>query len=190
MSNAEPIPPTFPVDTDRLVVRPFGPADLADFLAYWAHPTVVRFTGPMTPERAIDFLNRGGDRRTADAGGYLALAIEHRVDQRVIGEVGLFVEPPDKRKGDIGWIVHPDYQGRGYATEAARIMLAHGFTNLGLRRITSGCDDRNRASLRVMQRLGLRCEGRLRQSRHAEDAWHDEHLYAVLRDEWLSTPSR
>ena len=178
--------PTLPFDTARLTVRRFGPDDLRDYLAYWSPPEVVRFTGPMTEARAVAFLAAGGDRRAGDAGGYVALAVEDRADRRVVGEVGLFVEPAAASKGDIGWIIGPDRQGRGYATEAAAVMLAHGFLTLGLRRITSGCDGRNAASLGVMRRLGLRREGHLVRSRPAEAAWHDEHLFALLRDEWLA----
>ena len=115
---APPWPPP-PVRTGSLIVRPFAVGDRADYLAYWSHPAVVRFTGPMTEERADAFLATGGDRRGGDAGGYLALAVEHHPDGRVIGEVGLFVEPAAKAKGDLGWIIHPDHQRRGYATVAA-----------------------------------------------------------------------
>lgn len=86
----------------------------------------------------------------------------------------------------MGWSFHPAYQGRGYATEAARVLLAYAFNKRGLRRVTSDCDARNAASLRLMERLGMRREGHLRQSRLTGDEWHDEYLYALLRDEWLA----
>ena len=65
-------------------------------------------------------------------------------------------------------------------------MLAHAFGPLNLRRVTSACDGRNAASLRVMHRLGLRREGHLVRSAFAEGDWHDEHLFALLREEWLA----
>ena len=104
----------------------------------------------------------------------------------MIGEVGIFLSPKAQSKGDIGWIIHPDYQGRGYATEAAQVALEYAFMERNLRRVTSACDGRNTASLRLMERLGMRCEGRLMQSRFTGGAWHDECLYALLRDEWLA----
>jgi RimJ/RimL family protein N-acetyltransferase len=64
----------------------------------------------------------------------------------------------ESRQGEIGWSLHPDAQGRGLATEGAREMLRIGFDELGLHRIVAGCDSRNTASLRVMERLGMRRE--------------------------------
>ena len=64
----------------------------------------------------------------------------------------------DSLQGEIGWIIHPDFQGRGLATEGAHEMLDSGSTSWALHRITAGCDPRNVASLRVMERLGMRRE--------------------------------
>lgn len=107
----------------------------------------------------------------------------------MIGEVGVFLAPREQSKGDIGWIIHPQYQRQGYAAEAAPVVLAHGFKALHLHRITSGCDTRNTASYRIMERLGMRREGHLRQSRCAEGEWSDEYLYALLQSEWLTRQS-
>jgi len=173
--------------TERLVVRNMREEDLRDFLAYQTHPDVLRLlsTEPFIEERALKFLAFQATSEVGDEGGYKAFAIHHIADDKMIGEVGIYLSPLAQDKGDIGWSLHPDYQGQGYATEAARVLLDYAFVERDLRRVTSGCDTRNTASCRLMERLGMRREGHLRQSVFIEGAWRDEYLYALLRDEWL-----
>ena len=176
------------VVTERLIVRRVRETDLGDFLAYQTHPDVLRHmpVAPMTEDRARRLLERQSGTEIGDEGGYVLLAVEHPGEARMIGEVGLYLSPEAQGKGDAGWIIHPDYQGRGYATEAAQVLLSYGFLGRGLRRITAGCDTGNPASFRLMERLGMRREGHLRQSQWIGGAWHDEYLYALLRDEWFA----
>ena len=110
-------------------------------------------------------------------------AIEHRQTGRIIGEVGLFLSHQTAH-GDLGWIVHPDHQRAGFATEAARALINAALSGYGLHRLTAACGQRNVASWQVMERLGMRREGAFRQSRQTRSGWQDEFLYAVLHDEW------
>ena len=176
-----------PVTTQRLIIRRLAEADLADFLAYQTHPEVLRYMPlePMSEERATQFIAKQATAEIGGQGGYQAFALYHTGDARVIGEVGIYFHPEPESKGDIGWSLHPDYQGHGYATEAARVLLEYGFAQRSLRRITSVCDTRNPASFRLMERLGMRREGHLLQSHLTRGVWHDEYLYALLRDDWL-----
>ena len=134
----------------------------------------------------MQFLAKQANPENGDGKGYVAFAIYHLGDAKVIGEVGVFIEPEPQSKGDIGWLLHPDYQGQGYATEAAQVLLQYAFLQRNLHRLTSGCDSRNMASVRLMERLGLRREGHLRQSHLTRGVWQDEYLYALLRHEWLA----
>ena len=109
-----------------------------------------------------------------------------RKDNQMIGEVGLFIQPKEQSSGDIGWMIHPDWQRRGYATEAAKAMLAYGFTTRGLHRISSGCDASNFGSLRVMKRLGMRSEAHFLKSRFIAGRWQDAYAYAILKEEWAA----
>ncbi|XGV94727.1 MAG: GNAT family N-acetyltransferase [Leptolyngbya sp. BL-A-14] len=177
-----------PVVTNQLVIRRMEKADLPDFLDYQTHPDVLRYmpVKPLTQEQAINFLTRQAVAEIGDEGGYIVFAIHHKDDKKMIGEVSINILPKAQSKGEIGWSLHPNYQGRGYATEAAQVLLAYGFMHHKLHRITSICDTRNRASSRLMERLGMRCEGHLRQSQFINGAWQDEYIYALLLEEWLS----
>ncbi len=177
-----------PIVTQRLIVRRPNKTDLADFLAYQTHPANLEHqpVEPLTEERALRFLSRMATVEIGDEGGYIVFAVELRSEGRMIGEVSINLLPKLQSKGEVGWSLHPAYQGHGYATEAAQVLLNYGFTQRNLHRITSICDTRNTASFRLMERLGMRREGHLRQSQLTQGTWHDEYLYALLRDEWHS----
>lgn len=174
--------------TQRLILRAPRAQDLGDFLAYRNHPDNLRFQAieRQTEPDALAFLERQA-ALDIDAGPcWMMCALELAGNGRMIGEVGLYLAPAKASAGNIGWSLHPDVQGRGYATEAARALLDFAFGERRLHRVTANGDPRNAASTRVMERLGMRREGSMRKSRYAKGEWHDEYLYAILREEWPS----
>jgi RimJ/RimL family protein N-acetyltransferase len=80
--------------------------------------------------------------------------------------------------------VHPDFQGRGLATEGARHMLGIAFDDLDLHRVVARLDSRNHASAAVLKRLGMRHEAHLVQNEWFKGEWGDEDDFAILADEW------
>lgn len=87
----------------------------------------------------------------------------------------------------LGYAIRPDQWGRGYATDAARTMIDFGFHALGLHRISAAIGPDNAASIAVVQRLGMKHEGRIRDHVYTAGAWRDSLLYSVLADEWPGT---
>ena len=175
------------MQTERLLLRPPRPSDLASFLAYRNHPDNLRYQalGLSTQERAVLFLARQASI-DLDAGPcWMMCALEPLAGGDIVGEVGVWLNPAAERSGNIGWAIHPDFQGQGFAVEAARALLSYLFTTRLLHRVTATSDQRNVASTRVMEKLGMRREGDLRQSRLADGVWWDEFAYAVLREEWV-----
>ena len=88
--------------------------------------------------------------------------------------------------GEIGYVLHPDFTGHGYATEAANAMLRLGFDELGLHRIIARIDERNTASADVARRLGMRQEAHLVHNEFFKGEWSSELDFAMLADEWRS----
>ena len=103
-----------------------------------------------------------------------------------VGDVQLCWTSAEHRQGEIGYVIHPDHAGRGYATEAGRLMLQLGFEELELHRIEGRLDPRNTASARVLEHLGMRREACLVHSALVKGEWTDELVYALLADEWQS----
>jgi ribosomal-protein-alanine N-acetyltransferase len=88
------------------------------------------------------------------------------------------------REWEVGWAVHPDKWGKGYATEAAWHVIDWGFRELNIHRVVAFCNASNAASVRVMEKLGMHQDGRLRETRWLNGQWLDEFVYTVLEREW------
>lgn len=102
----------------------------------------------------------------------------------VVGSGTLSIRNERFRSGEIAYIVHPDYWGRGLATEIAGLLLRLGFGHLGLHRISGTCDPRNVGSARVLRKVGMIHEGRHRHAMLIRDGWRDSDVYAILEHEW------
>jgi ribosomal-protein-alanine N-acetyltransferase len=88
------------------------------------------------------------------------------------------------RQWEVSWAVHPLEWGNGYATEAAWYAMDWAFRELMAHRIVAYCHTDNLASVRVMEKLGMHREGRLRETRWLNTQWCDEYIYSVLEKEW------
>lgn len=176
------------VVTDRLTLREFVPEDWAPVLAYQRDPRYLRFY-PWTERsesEVRDFVGIFVDWQKETPRRRFQLAITLKENGTLIGNCGLRRKPNNDWEADIGYELDPLYWGRGYATEASGALVDFGFRELGLSRISSWCIGDNKASARVLERLGFRQEGRLRRNEYFKGRWWDTLLYALLRDEWES----
>jgi RimJ/RimL family protein N-acetyltransferase len=108
----------------------------------------------------------------------------------LVADMSLMWRSDEHRMGEVGYILHPAFTGRGYATEAARALLRLGFEEFGLHRIIGRIDARNTASARVLERLGMRREAHLVENEWLKGEWTDEVVYAMLEREWEAIASR
>lgn len=179
--------PTFPIETARLLLRPYEPDDVDAVLDLNRREDVVRYLNWDVMDRAaaqalVD--RRVGQTRIEREGEGIVCATALKADGRFVGEVMLRLISETSRQGEVGWLIHPDVQGRGLATEGAREMLRLGFEEMGLHRITAECDPRNGASIRVMEHLGMRREAHFRESMLVKGEWVGSMIYAILAAEW------
>ncbi|MBX4147998.1 MULTISPECIES: GNAT family protein [Paenibacillus] len=165
--------------TERLIIREFEPEDWQDVLQYTSDPVVMHYMPePVHTEETVkQFLaqNKG------DKAHHYAVCLQK--EQRVIGHV-VFHPWFGEHTYEIGWVFNSTYHRRGYATEAARALLQHGFEVMGLHRIIATCQPENTPSYRVMEKLGMRREGYFQQCIPRGDIWWDEYYYAMLKTEW------
>jgi len=185
--------PHYPIETERLLLRPFTRGDVDAVFAYRQREDVAQylFDGPMSHESVTEVVQmRVGQYELAAEGDKVFLAAELKEPQRVIGEVSLILRDGPARQAEIGYIFHPEFHGRGYATEAARMLLDMGFQGAGMHRIYARCDARNVGSWKVMERLGMRREAHFREHALFKGAWDEEFVYALLEGEWQARPGR
>ena len=112
------------------------------------------------------------------------LAITVAGEGRLIGNCGVRLAEAGAEVGDLGYEIAPATWGQGYAAEAAEAMMRFGFEELGLHRIWAHAVAENAASQRVMEKLGMRCEGRLRETQWYKGRWWDTVVYGILEEEW------
>jgi RimJ/RimL family protein N-acetyltransferase len=193
----EPLPeslrPRYPILGERVLLRPLTSDDTDALLAYRSREDVCRYVpfSPMTREDIIERL-AGQWARTelTGEGQSLMLGAEIRQTGELAGDVILFWHSQEHAGGEIGYVLDPSFSGRGYATEAAALMLRLGFGELGLHRIIARLDERNEASARLARRLGMRQEARLVENEYFKGEWSNELDFAMLAREWQATRDR
>jgi [ribosomal protein S5]-alanine N-acetyltransferase len=171
--------------TERLVLRPFAVEDAAEVTRLVSDrriaDTTLNIPHPYDEGMAEAWIGTHADVAERDEG--LTLAVTEKAGRTLIGAVGLSITRAHRR-GELGYWVAVEEWGRGYATEASRAMLDYAFGPLDLSRVVAHCLTRNAGSWRVMEKLGMQREGRLREHVVKWDVPEDIWLYAILRDEW------
>lgn len=171
--------------TERLLLRPFALADAAVVRTLAGDYSVAHFTGNIPhpyPEGAAESWI-GSHQKRFDAGEAMELAVTLRQSAELIGAICLTIKATHHH-AEMGYWIGKPYWGQGYCTEAGRALLRYGFGTLGLHRIHAGHYARNPASGRVMQKLGMTCEGLRRQHIRKWDRFEDLVEYGVLADEF------
>ena len=190
--NATRLPYDFaPIRTERLILRSMTPADVDDVYAYQSREDVCRYLlhGPRTREELEAKVPEwGAATRLEKDDDYLQLAIE--LEGRVIGHSYFTIVSLENAQAEIGWTLHPDFFGRGFATEASAAVLDLAFDTLGLHRVRAELDPRNSASVALCRRLGMREEAHFVQDLWFKGEWADTGVYGILASEWEERPLR
>jgi len=170
--------------TPRLLLRRWREDDLEPLAAMNADPEVMRYIGDgSVRDRQQTATGLAQVEREWDERGYGLFAVEVRKTGRLAGWVGLAVPaflPEVLPAVEIGWRLGREYWGAGIATEAARVVLRFGFDDVGLDRIISIRHVDNRASGRVMEKLGLRFDRKTVVPAHGQPV----EVHAISRDEY------
>jgi RimJ/RimL family protein N-acetyltransferase len=172
-----------PVTTERLLLRLFTPADIDDMLAYQGLDSVARYLyrPPRTRAGCETIIAEIATAiRWAEDDDRLTLAVCRHEAPGVIGEIMLRLASARARQAEIGWVFHPDHEGRGYATEAALALAIMAFDTLGVHRLFARLDVANSGSARLCERLGMRREAHLVENDLDGDRWGSEYIYAAL----------
>ena len=178
--------------TERLTLRPFREADAADVFEYLSGPQPHCFA--CMKVRTLEEAQAAVAARMKQSAYCLAIEL----DGRVIGEIEAHPESaqPDKAENDTGdtfspcWMLHPDFQGKGYAFEAAKAFFDYLFRERGARRIYAYTEDNNLSSQKLCQRLGMRQEGLFREfvtfvsDADGNPIYENTIQWAVLKREW------
>jgi ribosomal-protein-alanine N-acetyltransferase len=178
--------------TERLILRDYEADDWRAVMAYQNDKRYLRFY-PWTerPEAEVRaFVQMFLDWQAEQPRRKFQLAITLPSDRRLIGSCGIRRKNENDWEADIGYELAPEYWGQGFATEAATAIVGFGFRELNLHRISSWCIAENMNSARVLERLGMRLEGRLRENDYFKGRWWDVLVYGLLESEWRAQPAK
>ncbi|WEK05579.1 MAG: GNAT family protein [Candidatus Devosia phytovorans] len=178
---------SLPIETDRLILRPFERADLDALSAYHALPSVQRYVYSRTRDtsevaNALNILrNQVSLQRPGDT---LSLAMVRKGDHRLIGHVSLHWSDATAGQGEVRFCINPAYAGQGFSREAISAMYDLAFDHFRIHRMFARCDGRNHHSIKLLQQMGMRLEAHYREHALFQGEWDEELHFAILDREW------
>lgn len=177
------------VEGSRILIRQLQASDIEDFFEYRSDPEVCKYQNFMvrSKEETEAFINVQKERELGFPGDWLQIAIEHKQDEKLIGDCAILFREDEPRIVELGYTVNPNYQRKGYATEAVRLLMKTIFKDKDVHKVIANVDVRNPSSARVLEKIGFKQEGRFRQHFYDDeaDAWFDEIQYAYLKDDFM-----
>ncbi len=182
--------PLYPLETERLLLRPLVPSDFDALYSYQSRTDVARFLlwGPRDEAEVRESLEKKLQSGIIRApGDLLALAVVLKETSEMIGDFILHRQDDEQRQAELGYIIHPDHAGRGYATEAGRAMLTIAFEDMRMHRVFGRVEARHTGSARVLEKLGMRQEAHFVENEFVKGEWQSELVYAILDREWLGS---
>ncbi|WP_027109217.1 GNAT family N-acetyltransferase [Lacticigenium naphthae] len=171
------------IETERLLLRPVTMEDAEAMFEYASDEETAYYV----------FEKHGTLADTKDA-------IAHHFMQHPLGKYGIELKSENKligtieirlkgkhHRGELGYVMNPGYQRKGYVTEAAAAIVRVGFEEFGLERIYAMFDDRNEPSKKVLERIGMQHEGVMRHvEKWKQGEWANDVYYSILKDEYFA----
>lgn len=169
----------------RLLLRAFTSADADDLYTYLSDPDIYRFE----PGEPIDLAQARTMAQDLAASPDF-WAVELQETHKVIGQIYFkHIEPQHLMTWELGYILTPRYHRQGYMSEAVGALVRHGFARAAIHRVVAHCNPENTASWKLLERVGFRREGLLRQNIFfrqnalGEPSWTNTYVYAMLESE-------
>lgn len=185
MTNHPTFKPLPVLETEHLLIRELRMSDAQDQLEY-AQDDEIAALGLWLPQKTLQE-NINDIQETINHyanGDNFSWAVEHRADHKMIGRIQLGGYNVRDARADLGYAYNRLYWGKGYATEAAHAILQFGFDTLKLHRVGAKVLPNNVGSIRVLEKLGFRREGTLRQTYALRGSHEDLLCYSILAPEW------
>jgi len=179
----------FSIETDRLLLRDFGPDDFEAFYETSNDPAYRRYYPEDETTRAFweEIFGRilAGTEAAERTKYQLAACLQNG---ELIGTCGLRIEVLEHQQASFGCAIGRAYWGQGYAYEASRSIIDYGFSSLPVQRVYAETISENVRARALAARLGMRLEGELRQHKFFKGRWWNTVIYAVLKEEWQAYP--
>ena len=174
------------IETDRLIIREFNEGDLKSIHEYASKSEVTMYL-PFGPNNELDtqlFLKKVIDYQIQNPRCDYEFAVILKQNDSLIGGCGIHVTNIKNKEASIGYCYDKKFWRNGYASEAADAIIKFGFQKLSLHRIFATCCPDNIGSAKVMEKIGMKKEGCLREHKLQRGKWRDSFIYSILEYEY------
>jgi len=176
------------IETERIILRKMSLNDAKDMFEYAQDSEVSKYTGWYTHNSIQDTklflqytINNYKNNHISNWG------IVHKAEEKFIGTAGFIDWNIEHSRAEIGYTLSGKYWRKGYMTEVVNAIIYFGFTTMMLNRIEAKCVIENIASARVMEKVGMKYEGILRQCMFVKGKYRDLKIYSILKEEFSAT---
>lgn len=171
------------MESERIILRPVSLDDAEDMYEYTSDEETTHFI--YEPHKDLE------QTKSVIANYFVKepigkYAMELKESNKMIGAIEFRVHEWNK-SGELGFTLNRHFWGNGYMTEAGKLLLGLAFDVLGLERVYAAHEVKNSASGKVLNRLGMKCEGILRKSEMIKGALVDSAYYSILKEEYLES---
>ena len=173
------------LETKRLVLRRVDQNDVAEILALRSDPDTMKFIPrPILKsiEEASEHIKTIDTKLEANEG--VNWAITFKEDSKLIGIIGHYRIKPEHFRAEIGYMLLPNFHGKGIISEAVNEVINYGFNVMGLNSIEAIIDPKNTASEKVLQKTGFIKEAHLLENEFFEGRFLDKVIYSILKRNW------
>ncbi|WP_088188364.1 GNAT family protein [Desulfosporosinus sp. FKA] len=176
------------IETKRLELRKFKETDAEVFFQYRTNPKVALYQSELwvdfTIEQAVEFVREQSDFELGIPDSWFQIAIELKDTRSLVGDLAIHTLPQDVNQVEIGFTLGPEYQNKGFGIEAVRSLLGFIFDAWNRHRVIAITDVRNKRSVKLLEKIGMRKEGHFIKNAWNKGEYTDEYLFALLKEEW------
>ncbi|WP_027632086.1 GNAT family N-acetyltransferase [Clostridium hydrogeniformans] len=175
-------------ETNRLVLREFIKEDLEDVHKYSSDTEVVKFLtwGPNTEEQTEKFLHNVISCKEEEQRKDYDIAVILKEEGALIGACKIHIDSFHNKEASISYCYKKEFWGKNYAAEAGKAMVKFAFNELGMHRVYATCDPDNIKSARVLEKIGMKREGFLRENKLVKNQWKDSLLYSIISSDIIN----
>ncbi len=179
-------PENLTILTERLALSLMTLPDLNNFNLLQTDVELMKYIGPILSDEQIKtkFIDRIRPFNEEE-GHWVTLNIHDKISNEFIGSIGFKLDSITEQRFEIGYLVLPQFGGKGYITEAGIAIVDFLLHNVGLKKITAHCTTINIGSWKVMEKIGFHREGELKSDIFLNNIWYDSYAYGLINPHFL-----